>query len=362
MRDEVYVACRATQRVTQGDGVRRHPTKIHFDFAKQPMSDNTTNPKQSLKGNAGSSESTRSSDITPSNDSNLQWIILLIVVTGLFLWSYWPTLAFLIKEWYRVPDYSHGFLVIPIAAYFLWISRDHFVRSPKVISWAGVSLILLAIAVRVVGSVYYLEALQGWSIPIWITGVVWMFFGWQAFIWSLPGVAFLIFMVPLPYSIENMLSLPLQSISTKISLFILQCLGQPAIAEGTTISMGASTLEVARACSGLRIFFGITALAYAFILLFQRPIWTKLMLVLAILPITLASNSIRIVSIGLFMQLGMDETAQHLGHDLAGIFMIPLAAGLFGLTLLYLDKLFPVVSSFDTRSIMQTQSKTQRSS
>ena len=153
-----------------------------------------------------------------------------------------------------------------------------------------------------------------------------------------------------------MLGVPLQNISTKISLFVLQCLGQPAIAEGTTISLGAHTLEVARACSGMRIFFGIAALAYAFILLFQRPFWTKLMLVVAILPITLVSNSVRIVSIGLFMQLGMDETARHLGHDLAGMLMIPLAAGLFALTLFYLDKLFPVVSSFDARSMMQKQS------
>lgn len=297
----------------------------------------------------------------PNEFSSLQWRILLVLVVSLFLWSYWPTLVFLVQEWYRVPDYSHGFLVVPISFYFLWIRRDHFTQGPKVICWAGVSLIVLAVAVRLLGSIYYVEALQGWSIPIWIAGVVWMFFGWQSFLWSLPGIAFLVFMVPLPYSLENMLGVPLQNISTKISLFIMQCLGQPAIAEGTTISLGANTLEVARACSGLRIFFGITALAYAFILLFQRPIWTKLMLVLAILPITLVSNSLRIVSIGMFMQLGMDETAQHLSHDLAGVIMIPMAAGLFALTLFYLDKLFPVVSSFDATTILKNRHTISRS-
>jgi hypothetical protein len=105
----------------------------------------------------------------PVQYSKLQWGILLGLVTSLFLWSYWPTLVGLVQEWYRVPDYSHGFLVIPISIYFLWISRDHFIGSPKVISWAGVSLIVVAIAVRLLGSIYYLEALQGWSIPIWIT-------------------------------------------------------------------------------------------------------------------------------------------------------------------------------------------------
>ena len=290
-----------------------------------------------------------------NNVSRLQWGVLFAFLSILFLWSYWPTLVHLIDQWSRVPDYSHGFLVAPIAIYFLWITREGFVRSKHSVHWAGLCLILAASLVRFCGTYYYLDALQGWSIPIWVMGLAWMFFGWSTFLWSFPAIAFLIFMVPLPYSIENMLSVPLQNVSTKISLFVLQCMGQPATSEGTTISLGANTLEVARACSGLRIFFGIAALAYAFAMLFKRPIWTKLMLFLAILPITLLANSIRIVSIGLFMQLGMDETAQHLGHDLAGLFMIPLAAGLFAVTLFYLDRLFPMVSSFDAQTMMRSQ-------
>ena len=304
---------------------------------------------------------TASNEVASKNDiSRLEWSVLFGSLSILFLWSYWPTLVHLIDQWSRVPDYSHGFLVVPIAIYFLWITREGFVRSQHSVHWAGLGLILVGSLVRFCGTYYYLDAFQGWSIPIWAMGLVWMFFGWPAFLWSFPAIAFLIFMVPLPYSIENMLSVPLQNVSTKISLFVLQCLGQPATSEGTTISLGSNTLEVARACSGLRIFFGIAALAYAFSMLFKRPIWTKLMLFLAILPITLMANSIRIVSIGLFMQLGMDETAQHLGHDLAGLFMIPLAAGLFAVTLFYLDRLFPMVSSFDAQSMMRSQVQKKR--
>ncbi len=261
----------------------------------------------------------------------------------------------LVDQWNRVPDYSHGFLVLPLAACFLWITRDTFPGVEPQISWAGLLLIIVAGAIRFAGAWYYLEALQGWSIPVWITGYIWTFFGRQAIRWALPAVAFLFFMVPIPYSIENMLSRPLQLISTQMSLFVLQCLGQPAVAEGTTILLGENTLEVEQACSGMRIFFGIAALAYAFMILYKRPMWTRLMLLVAVLPIALLANSMRIVVTGLLYQMGLSETAKHISHDMAGWFMIPLAAAIFALCLLYLDKLFPPIRSMDVESLVRRQ-------
>ena len=56
-------------------------------------------------------------------------------------------------------------------------------------------------------------------------------------------------------------------------------------------------------------------------------------------------------------QLGMGATAEHLSHDFAGWFMIPLAAGLFALVLLYLDKLFPVVQTVEMGSLVRQQTE-----
>lgn len=276
-------------------------------------------------------------------------------MAAVFLWSYWPVLIDLVNQWNNVADYSHGFLVVPLAGYFLWVTRESFPGIVPRISWPGLLLIILAGCLRYAGALYYLDALQGWSIPIWIAGYVWTFFGWQAFRWGAPAIAFLVFMVPIPYTIENMLSRPLQLVSTQISLFVLQCLGQPAVAEGTTILLGENTLEVEQACSGMRIFFGIAALAFAFMILFKRPLSTRLTLIVSILPIALLANSLRIVATGLFYQLGMGEMAKHVGHDMAGWFMIPLAAAFFALTLYYLDKLFPTIRSIDVETLVRHQ-------
>ncbi len=312
------------------------------------------------------------SEIKPSKKDELQelkaktptgsTVHLLMVVSVLtfvvFVWSYWPTWMNLVSQWNQVPDYSHGFLVAPLAGLFLWIRRDQF---PGITFGASNMLGLLIIAfagvIRSISSYYYLDALDGWSIPIWISGFVLMFCGWRVFWWAMPSMVFLIFMVPLPYTIETMMAQPLQVVSTNMSSFVLQCLGQPAITEGSTILLGDQTLEIVRACSGLRILFGVAALAFAFIVLFERPFWAKILMIAGVLPIALLANSIRIVMTGLLYQVGFDEAANRISHDVAGWVMIPLAAAFFGALLFYLDRLFRRMESVDTAGMVRAQTR-----
>ncbi len=285
--------------------------------------------------------------------------VRLWIIGGLFLaflWSYWPVLLSLVDQWEKTPDYSHGYLVVPICAFMLWLKRDSLPESAtSSLAWGGLLLLIIAGALRILGAYYYLEPVDGWSIPFWVGGAIWVVWGWPVFLWSAPALFFLFFMVPLPYSMESLLAQPLQSISTKMSAVILQSLLIPAVSESNTIVVGNQTLEVARACSGLRIFVGIAALAYVFLVMFKRPVWTRMLLLLAILPIALIANSMRIVSTGILYQFGLDETAKHLSHDIAGFVMIPLAASLFALFLAYLDRLFVPIQTIDATNLIRHQ-------
>ena len=167
----------------------------------------------------------------------------------------------------------------------------------------------------------------------------------------LPSVVFLWFMVPLPFRLEHALSRPLQHVATTISCWILQCLGQPALAEGTRIFLGDDELQVARDCSGLRIFVGIVALAFVFVVLVRRTWWERALLVLCIVPVTLAANVTRIVVTGLLFQWIDGESAHACIHDWAGYVMIPYAAALFALAVWYLGKLVQTVDIVDAGDI-----------
>lgn len=282
-------------------------------------------------------------------------ILIALALFAGFLWSYWPALLNLITQWDRIPDYSHGYLVVPVAIIFAWLRWESRPNVGRVGWFFGIALITIAAAMRIVAALYYLEPLDGWSIPFWIAGAIALVFGNAMLVWLLPSVLFLFFMVPLPYSLERMMAQPLQSISTKMSTFALQSLQQPAIAEGYTIVLGQETLEVARACSGLRIFMGIAAMAYAVVVLFPRPLGNTVLIALAILPIALIANATRIVATGLLYQWGYSETARQMSHDVAGWVMIPLAAGLFLGLLWYLDRLFYRVEHVDSAVLIQSQ-------
>jgi exosortase len=128
-------------------------------------------------------------------------------------------------------------------------------------------------------------------------------------------------------------------VATKASCWMLQLLGQPAFAEGHVILLGENTLEVAQACSGLRLFMSVVALAYAYVVLVRRTWWEKGILLLAVAPIAVAANVTRIVATGLMYQYASGEAAKQFSHDFAGWAMIPLAAVLFALVLWYMSKL-----------------------
>ncbi len=285
-------------------------------------------------------------------------IVGALLVGGAFLWSYWPTLVELVEAWNSEADYSHGFLVGPLAAYLLWARRDRFPGRAGRVAWLGILVIGLSVAMRVIASGYYLKAIDGWSIVVWVGGVIWFLGGWKVFWWSSPAVAFLWFMVPLPFRAERGLSLPLQSAATKISVWVLQTLGQPAIAEGHTILLNSTLgttipLEVEQACSGLRIFFGITALAMAYVILVRQRWWERVFLVLSLVPVALTANAARIVATALLYRYDMGEAAKKFSHDFAGWAMILLAAGLFAFVLWYLRHAIREVEIVDVGEVLR---------
>jgi exosortase len=207
------------------------------------------------------------------------------------------------------------------------------------------------VAMRMLGARFYLDAMEGWSILLWVGGVVWFLCGWRVFRWSLPSIVFLWFMVPLPFRLEHALSRPLQHASTVISCWILQCLGQPALSEGNIILLGDSRLEVAQACSGLRIFVGIVALAFVFVVLVRRTWWERALVAACVVPVALAANVTRIVVTGVLLQWIDGESVHQIIHDWTGYLTMPYAFVSFVLLVWYLGKLVQKVEMVDAGDV-----------
>jgi exosortase len=278
-----------------------------------------------------------------------------LVLAATLVWAYWPTLCRLVAVWKSQPDYSHGFLVIPLSAYFLWATRDRFPGLSPRFAWPGLVLVLLSIGLRVASARYFLEQIDGWSIPLAIAGMVWAFGGFRVLWWSLPSILFLLFMVDLPFRVERWVSLPLQTVATRISAWTLQLLGVPAVPVGHTIYVDQVSIPlfVAEQCSGLRIFVGILALAYAYLVLARQAWWERVVLLLSVVPIALAANAARIVATGLLYRYISEEAGRGFAHDSAGLAMIVLAAAMFALVVWYLRRLFRTEEPVDLKTFVR---------
>ena len=264
------------------------------------------------------------------------YLAAVAVVVTVFVWMFWPTIRELAAVWEQEPDYSHGYMVAPLAIVLLWLRKDTFPGQLRAPAWLGLVLIAASMAVSIAGKRYFLTPFAGWALVIWVAGACWLLLGRRVFAWALPAIVFLLFMVPLPFKVEQMMSWRLQRISTIASTWMLQLVGQPAIAEGNVVFLKEKVLEVEQACSGLRMFVGIAALAYAFAVATRRPWWEKLLILAIVPPLAMFANSVRVAATGILLQFVSGEAAAKFSHDAAGWAMIGLATVCLGLFMVWL--------------------------
>ncbi|MCU1376828.1 MAG: hypothetical protein JWO68_4114 [Actinomycetia bacterium] len=252
-----------------------------------------------------------------------------VVVAIALIASYLPSFHMLVMMWWNEPNYSHGFLVAPISGLILWMRRDRLPAldiRPSVFGWLGLVAILAA-------RVYLYERNEMWveqaTIPLAAASLVLAFGGWQLLWWAAPGLAFLLFMLPLPPRINAIAAGPLQTMATMVSSNVLTLTGLPVLYEGHVIYVGQQPLEVARACSGLSMLMSFVALITAMTILQRdRPIWERVVLMLSTVPIALAANVLRIVATGWAYHFFGQEFGEKIAHDTAGWLMMPIALGL----------------------------------
>lgn len=260
--------------------------------------------------------------------------VALFVTAGVLCWSYLPNLIDLGHTWSNDPNYTHGFLVVPIALVIFW-TRPSFpetsARSSAWRMWGWGALALLSIV-----RVWMYEKGNQWvetmTLVPTIGCLVWTYGGLPLLKRSWPAIVFLVFLLPLPRSVNGLVSLRLQELATRGSSFVMQLSGLWVIPQGNIInintSKGLEKLEVANVCNGLSMLMSLAAVVIATITLIPMPLWKRLALLASVVPIALFSNIIRIVSTGWCYYLFGGEHSRKLAHDWAGFLMMPLALGL----------------------------------
>jgi exosortase len=248
-------------------------------------------------------------------------------VLGSFsIWLYGSTLVHLVGQWWRDPNFSHGFLVPLFSAFVVWRERDRLRGTLVRPSWWGLAILALALAVLVAGQMGAELFLARVSLLFLAAGLVVLFLGWSWLRALAFPLALLLLMIPIPTIVFNQITGPLQSLASRFVAATLPLFSVPVLREGNIINIPTMALEVADACSGIRSLLSLVTLAVIYGYLTERRLAVRWLLALAAIPISVIANSVRIIGTGLLVQYWDPDKAQGFFHFFAGwlIFVVSL--------------------------------------
>ena len=259
--------------------------------------------------------------------------ILAALVVLLNAWQFRP----LVDAWLHDENWGHG-LVIPLfSLYLLYRRSDELLTAPRRICLWGLGILIAGILLMIVGfyplGVRWLSQL---SMTIVLFGLVLYLAGpTVAKLTSLP-IFYLSLAMPIPKMLYTKIATPLQELAAQSSCVLLRLLG-------VRIDIAASHMEivsrsgelhqltVVEACSGVRSLIAYVALGVAWAYLEDRPLWQRVVLVLAAVPIAMLCNIARVAVTCWMFVIDKPELGRDFMHTFMGLTMLVPAVGLFWL-------------------------------
>jgi exosortase D (VPLPA-CTERM-specific) len=245
-------------------------------------------------------------------------LVLIGLVTGAVALLYRAVLADLVRAWIGDGNYSHGFLIPPVCAYFLWERRAAFRAAPRRPSAWGLALIAVSLAVLLaglLGSEFFLSRISLLGV---IAGLVLFLSGWPVLRIAAFPIAFLVLMIPLPAIVFNQIALPLQFLASRAGEWVIDACGIPVLREGNVLHLANTTLEVAEACSGIRSLVSLITLGLVFGYFTDARFWVRATIVLATIPVAVVANAARVAGTGLLASWVGPEAAEGFFHEFSG--------------------------------------------
>jgi len=236
-------------------------------------------------------------------------------------------LAALMRQWRDDPNYSHGFLIPLLAAYFIWERRAAIGRIRPAPQWPGIVVMAAGLCLLALGQLGADLFAQRVSLVVVIVGLTWLVLG-KTMLGALRfPVAFLLFMVPLPAIVLNAVAFPLQGFAAQAATAALNTLSIPVLREGNVITLARTTLEVAEACSGIRSLMSLLTLATVYAYFAEPVLWRRWVLVAAAVPVAIVANAFRVAGTGILAHYVGEQAAQGFYHDFSGwlVFVVAFA-------------------------------------
>ena len=251
-----------------------------------------------------------------------------LVLTAVVLWVYRGPLSSLVQQWMSDDNYSHGFFVVPLAAYFAWERRDALNRAALRPGLGGALLLIGSVVVWMAGLLGAELFLTRVSLIGVIAGLVWFVWGREHLrILAFP-IGFLLLMIPLPAIVFNQIAFPLQLLASRVGEAAIAAVGIPVLREGNVLQLPTRSLEVAEACSGIRSLVSLLMLAIVLGWFTERRLGARVLIACAAVPIAIIANAVRVAGTGIASEWISPAASDGFFHAFSGwlMFIVAFAA------------------------------------
>jgi exosortase len=286
--------------------------------------------------------------------------IRIFIIVGLFFYLFHIEIYRIVYRWVTDSSWSHGFLIPFFSLYFLNQRKDKILNLHSQPNYLGLFFLICCIVaypfIIFQLKIAYFQSL----IMIPALGAIVLFLGgWRLVRYTWLPVLYLYFAVPLPERFYREVTIPMRMLAARVASAMLDSLGSvEATANGVIVDVVLNgkriepPLDVAEACSGMRLLMTFLALGVAMAYLHYRPIWQRITLLLSTIPIAILCNIVRVTVTGFLYIFVAPKYTQGIYHDALGMGMLPLAFGLYGLLARFMSRLFEEETSGVTADII----------
>ena len=255
-----------------------------------------------------------------------EWAVWVPVGLGLAA-MYLPTLARLFGGVWSSSEQAHGPIILAICCWLIYrkwhemttVNATAAGPSPRP-SGFGWPVAAVGLFAYVVGRSQDILLFEVGSVVWMLTAALLLTRGSAAVRVQWFGLFFMLFMIPLPSQVVDLVTMPMKIAVSHVCESVLYLLGYPIARTGVILQIGQYKLLVADACAGLHTLLTLEALGLLYLNVVRRDsMFRNTMLAVLIVPISFTANVIRVSTLVLVTYHFGDAAGQGFLHGFAGM-------------------------------------------
>ena len=248
-------------------------------------------------------------------------VIWLPIIAGLIV-LYLPSLVDLFRGIWSTDQQAHGPIVLGIACWLIYRKWPEMWRlsENRSVAPSGWPIFIFALTLYVIGRSQGILLMEIGSVIWMLSAILLLMRGSAALKAQWFPLFFMLFMIPLPATVVDTLTMPMKMAVSYVAESILFWANYPIARTGVILQIGQYKLLVADACAGLHTLFTLEALGLLYLNIIRHDsLFRNVTLAILIVPISFTANVIRVIVLTLITYHFGDEAGQGFLHGFAGM-------------------------------------------